>query len=103
MPLFMAKKKVFMWLKTGTKTIDVRKGTPRKGEVAVFQSGAALLEFPIVKKETGKLTEVITQENFRAIVPAARNLKDALDYLQAIYGTEEGVFTAYHLARRKAQ
>jgi ASC-1-like (ASCH) protein len=101
MPLFMARKEVFMWLKAGIKTIDVRKGKPLKGEVAVFQSGASHLEFPIIKKETGRLTEVITQENFRAIVPTARNLSDALGYLQAIYGTEEGVFTAYHLTQRK--
>ena len=102
-PLFMARKEVFKWLKEGVKTIDVRKGTPRKGDVAVFQSGVAHLEFPIVKKETGELTEVITQENFRSIVPKARNLKDAFDYLQAIYGTEDGVFTAYHLGLRKVQ
>ncbi len=101
-PLFMARKEVFTWLKAGAKTIDVRKGTPWKGDVAIFQSGANCIEFPIVKKETGKLTEVITQKNFRAIVPTARNLRDALNYLQTIYGTEEGIFTAYHLAQRKA-
>ena len=71
--------------------------------VAVFQSGANYLELPIVKKETGTLTEVITQENFRSVIPTARNLKDALDYLQEIYGTEKGVFTAYHLAQMKKQ
>ena len=102
-PLFMARKVVFRWLKAGTKTIDIRKGTQEKGDLAVFQSGANCVELLIVKKETGKLAEIITQENFRAIVPTARNLKDAADYLQAIYGTEEGIFTAYHLATRKAQ
>ena len=101
MPLFMAKKEVFAWLKAGTKTIDVRKGRPRHGEVAIFQSGANNLELSIVKKEIGALTEVITQENFRSIIPIAKQLNDAVDYLQAIYGTKEGVFTAYHLTQMK--
>jgi ASC-1-like (ASCH) protein len=98
-PLFMAKKEVFAWLKAGTKTIEVRKGRPWSGAVAIFQSGANYLELPIVKKETGTLREVITQENFKSIVPTAEQLKDALDYLHGIYGTKEGVFTAYHLAQ----
>jgi hypothetical protein len=98
-PLFMAKKEVFAWLKAGTKTIDVRKGRAWSGDVAVFQSGANYLELQILKKETGALTEVITQENFRLVIPTAKQLKDALDYLQGIYGTEEGVFTAYHLGQ----
>ncbi len=97
----MAKKEVFAWLKAGTKTIDVRKGRPRHGEVAVFQSGTNNLELSIVKKEIGALTEVITQENFRSVIPVAKHLNDAVDYLQAIYGTREGVFTAYHLTQMK--
>ena len=95
----MAKKEVFAWLKAGTKTIDVRKGRPWSGDVAVFQSGANYLELKILKKETGARTEVITQENFKLVIPTAKQLKDALDYLQGIYGTEEGVFTAYHLGQ----
>jgi hypothetical protein len=102
-PLFMAKKEVFAWLKEGTKTIDVRKGTAWKGEIAVFQCGASYLELPIAQKKTGALTEIITQENFKSIIPTARNPKDAIDYLKAIYGTGGGVFTAYHLAQTEKQ
>ena len=101
MPLFMARKEVFAWLKAGTKTIEVRKGVARNGEVAFFQSGVNCLQLSIVKKETGTLTEVITQENFRSIIPSAKNLRDAIDYLQGIYGTDQGVFTAYYLSDQK--
>ncbi len=100
MPFFVARKEVFAWLKSGAKTIDVRKGPPRKGDAALFRSGAHRIEFSIVKTETGKLAEVITQENFRSVIPTARNQKEAVDYLGRIYGAGEGVYTAYHLAPR---
>ena len=93
----MAKKEVFLWLKTGSKTIDVRKGTPWNGNTATFQCGPYHLELPIVKKETGKLAEVIRQDNYKAVIPTAKTREDALDYLRAIYGTDEGTFTAYHV------
>ena len=97
----MAKKEVFAWLKAGTKTIDVRKGNPRTGNVAFFQSGPNCLEMTIVKKETGLLREVIRQDNFKLIIPTALALKDAHEYLQTIYGSDVGVFTAYYLAQPK--
>ncbi len=99
LPLFMAKKEVFLWLKTGVKTIDVRKGTARTGDTAKFQCGPNYLELPIVKKETGKLTEVIRQDNYTAIIPTARSLEEARDYLRRLYNEDRGVFTAYHLAQ----
>jgi hypothetical protein len=100
-PLFMARKEVFAWLNAGTKTIDVRRGVARNGEVAFFQSGVNCLQLSIVKKETGTLKEVITQENFRSIIPTAKNLGDVISYLQGIYGTDQGVFTAYYLSEPK--
>lgn len=103
LPLFWAKKEVFTWLKTGTKTIDVRKGGPRTGNVAFFQSGSNHLELFIVKKETGLLNEVIRQDNFKLIIPTAVTLKEAIDYLQMIYGSDAGVFTAYYLDQSKKQ
>ena len=101
MPLFMAKKEVFGWLKAGTKTIDVRKGGAWKGEVAVFQSGANYLELPIVKKETGKLTQIIRADNYRQIIPIAENLQAALSYLENLYGEDDALFTAYYLSKQK--
>ena len=101
LPLFPAKKEVFAWVKDGRKTIDVRKGKARRGEIAVVQSGTSYLKLKIVKKETGKLTEVIRQDNYKSVIPTARTREDALGYLRAIYGTDEGVFTAYHMAQLK--
>lgn len=102
MPLFMAKKEVFEWLKSGAKTIDVRRGTPRKGGTAVFQSGACCLEFPIINREVGTLEEVITPENFRFVIPTARTLEEARGYLRRIYlSNDGGAYTAYHLGHPK--
>ncbi|MCW4017562.1 MAG: hypothetical protein NWF00_02580 [Candidatus Bathyarchaeota archaeon] len=96
-PLFRAKKEVYTWLKEGTKTIDVRKGNPRQGDIAIFQSGAHYLQFPIIKKETGKLYQVIRADNYRQVIPSAENLEDALNYLRNIYNDCGGSFTAYYL------
>jgi ASC-1-like (ASCH) protein len=103
MPLFLAKREVYKWIQEGRKTIDVRKGTPRRGEVAVFQSGANNLRLLIVKRETGKLEEIIRSDNFKMVIPSAIDVENALDYLRGIYGSEDGVFTAYHLTQLKKQ
>ena len=99
LPLFMTKKEVFVWLKDGTKTIDVRKGKPSRGETATFMSGPNLLRLPIVKKETGKLAEIIRPDNFKSVIPTAKTHIDALNYLQTLYQTSEGTFTAYHVSQ----
>jgi ASC-1-like (ASCH) protein len=100
MPLFPAKKEVYAWLKEGKKTIEVRKGQARNGNTAVFQCGASYLRFPIVKRETGKLTEVIRKDNYKQVIPIAQCLEEALDYIQTLYSIEGCVFTAYYLTRQ---
>ena len=97
MPLFLAKKEVFEWLKQGLKTIDVRKGNPKPGEIAVFQSGPYTLKLKIVKKESGWLAEILRLDNYKAVIPSAVQLGDALDYFTGIYGVCDGVFTAYYV------
>lgn len=97
MPLFMAKREVFAWIKQGRKTIDVRKGQPRQGDIAVFQSGANHLRFHIFKRETGKLAEIVRPDNFKLVIPQAENLQSALNYLHDLYGNYDGQFTAYYL------
>ena len=98
MPLFFAKKEVFQWLSQGQKTIDVRKGNPKPGEIAVFQSGRKILRLKIVKTECGKLTEILRLDNFKAVIPSAVVLEDAVGYLNEIYGFDGGAFTAYYVA-----
>jgi len=39
MPLFVIKKEVFEWIRRGNKTIELRRGKAKKGDVAVFQCG----------------------------------------------------------------
>jgi len=39
----MVKKEVFEWIRTGQKTIELRRGKAKKGDVAVFQSGRNIL------------------------------------------------------------
>jgi hypothetical protein len=100
LPLLFAKKEVFIWLKEGKKTIDVRKGSPRPGDVAIFQSGPFSLTRKILKTETGALGEVVRKDNFRQVIPSAAVLGDAIAYLRGLYCDYDGVFTAYYLSSK---
>lgn len=100
MPLLFAKKEVFIWLKEGKKTIDIRKGYPKPGEVAIFQSGPSSLTRKILKTETGHLSEVVRTDNFRQIIPSAEVIGNALSYFKGLYGDYDGVFTAYYLSAK---
>jgi ASC-1-like (ASCH) protein len=101
MPLFILKKEFFSWIKDGEKTIEVRKGNAAVGDIAVLQSGANSLRLPIIRKETGKLDEIIRQENYRQIIPTADNLETALGRFQVLYGSDVELFTAYYLESPK--
>jgi ASC-1-like (ASCH) protein len=100
-PSFTVKRELFSWIKDGTKTIELRKGNASRGEIAVFLSGKEYLRLSIIKKETGSLAEVIRQDNFRQIIPSAERLQDAIDFLKALYKTDQGPFTAYYVERIK--
>jgi ASC-1-like (ASCH) protein len=97
-PLLYAKKEVFEWLKSGQKTIDVRKGKPYRGEIAVFQSGPYSLRLKIVARESGKLKDVVRRDNYKFVIPTASRLEDAVAYFFGLYANCDGVFTAYHVA-----
>jgi ASC-1-like (ASCH) protein len=98
MPLLYAKKEVFEWLKSGQKTIDIRKGKPQRGEIAVFQSGPYSLRLKIVARESGKLKDVVRHDNYKFVIPTASSLEDAVAYFFGLYANCDGVFTAYHVA-----
>jgi ASC-1-like (ASCH) protein len=100
MPLFPAKKEIYAWLKDGKKNIEVRKGQAKSGDTAVFQCGASYLRFPIVKRETGKLAEVIRKENYKQVIPTAECLEEALNFFQTLYCVEDCEFTAYYLKKQ---
>ena len=75
----------------------MRRGKAQKGDTAIFQCSFDILRLPIIKKETGKLSEIVTEDNYKTIIPTANSLKEAIEYLQKLYGDIEGVFTAYYL------
>jgi hypothetical protein len=98
LPFLLAKREVFLWLKEGKKTIDVRRGNPKPGEIARFQCGPYSTELKVVRSATGPLLELVCEDNFRLVIPSAACLADAFAYLRGIYGSLDGVFTAYYLA-----
>lgn len=97
MPVFRTKKEAFEWLKTGEKTIDVRKGDPCRGEIAVYLSGRKVLRMKITKREMGRLEEVVRSDNFRLVVPSSVTAEGAIAYLRQLYNGYDGVFTAYYV------
>jgi hypothetical protein len=98
LPLFRTKKEAFEWLTSSKKTIDVRKGNPHRGEIAVYLSGRKVLRMRIIKRETGKLGEVVRSDNYRLVIPSALAIDDAFAYLRELYDVYDGVFTAYYIA-----
>ncbi len=97
LPVFRTKKEAFEWLSSGKKTIDVRKGDQFRGEFAVYLSGRNVLRMKIVKRETGKLDEVVRSDNYRLVIPSALFLDDALAYLRGLYVEYNGIFCAYYV------
>jgi hypothetical protein len=97
LPLFRTKKEAFEWLTSNKKIIDVRKGNPHRGKVAVYLSGRKVLRMRIIKRETGRLVEVVRSDNFRLVIPPAVVIDDALAYLRGLYDGYDGVFTAYYI------
>jgi hypothetical protein len=98
MPLLRTKKEVYKWLKQGKKTIDIRKGKPHRGEYAFFQCGQKMLQLKITKTETGRLTELVREDNYWLVIPSAKTLEDAIVYLRELYGAYDSVFTAYRVS-----
>jgi ASC-1-like (ASCH) protein len=94
----LAKKEVFEWLKLGRKTIDIRRGKPKQSDRVLFISGPYRLEMRVVGTQSGRLYELIRQDNFKQIIPSAESVDDAVIYLRRIYGGSDGVFTAYFIA-----
>jgi len=92
----MVKKEVFEWIRTGQKTIELRRGRAKGGDQAVFQCGRSLLRGKIVRKVEGTLSELLNDTNFKRAIPSAASAQEAEAYLKSLYGTTEGTFTAYH-------
>jgi len=98
MPLFMVKKEVFEWVKTGQKTIELRKGKAKAGDQAVFQCGRNIIRGKIISKDEGNLSTLLHNLNFKQIIPTANSAEEATAYIKKLYGTTDGTFTAYRFA-----
>jgi len=92
----MVKKEVFEWIRTGQKTIELRRGKAKQGSNAVFQCGMKIIRGIIVRKEEGSLTDVLRQDNYKKIIPTAHDLEEAIKFIEKLYKTIEGIFTAYY-------
>jgi ASC-1-like (ASCH) protein len=98
MPLFLSKKEVLVWIENDAKTIEIRKGNPKRGDIAFFSSGPNKLKRRIIKRETGKINDLLRLDNYNSIIPTAKTLEEAIGYIQTLYGTDKGTFTAYYLS-----
>ena len=96
MPLFMVKRESFEWIRSGRKRVEVRKRRMERGVNAVFLCSKWMLKGKIVRKERGKLSDVVNGSNFRDVIPVAENLREALEYIERLYGKSEDEFTAYY-------
>ncbi|MEM3618140.1 MAG: hypothetical protein QXK47_03590 [Candidatus Bathyarchaeia archaeon] len=96
--MFMVKKEVFEWIKTGQKTIELRKGKAKAGDHAVFQCGRNILIGKIIGKDEGNLATLLHNLNFKEIIPTANTVEEATAYIESLYGTTEVTFTAYRFA-----
>jgi len=103
MPLFMVKKEVFEWIKTGQKTIEIRKARAKSGDQAVFQCGQNILRGKIIRKHEGNLHTLLGSLNFKEIIPRANSVGEAKAYIEKLYGTTNGTFTAYQFSLIKVK
>jgi len=97
-PLFMVKKEVFEWIKAGKKTIELRKGKAKSGDQAVFQCGGNILRGKIVRKDEGNLRTLLQSLDFKQIISTANSIEEAEAYIERLYETTDGIFTAYQFA-----
>jgi ASC-1-like (ASCH) protein len=74
----------------------LRRGKARKGECISFLNGRnESVRGRILKKNEGNLEDVLNATTYKKIIPTAKNLNEALDFVKKIYQSTEGEFTAY--------
>jgi ASC-1-like (ASCH) protein len=95
MPLFMVKKEIFEWIRSGRKTVELRKGKAKSGDQAVFQCGRNILRGKITRKYQNNLEAILQIMDFKKILPIANSAEDVKERMKQFYGTTDGIFTAY--------
>ena len=99
----MVKKEVFEWIKTGRKTIELRKGKAKAGDEAVFQCGRDILRGKIVRRDEENLQTLLQSLDFKRILPTANSVGEAKAYIEKLYGTTDATFTAYQFSLIKVK
>jgi ASC-1-like (ASCH) protein len=95
-PAFLIKKQVYDWVLTGEKTIELRKGKSQNGGRVAFLNGQRkCLKGRILRKREGKLEDVLNVATYRKIVPTAKTLDDAVEFIRQLYQSTDGTFTTY--------
>ena len=95
-PAFRTKKQVYDWVKTGEKTIELRKGKTQNGSCIAFLNGRKqCVKGRILRKREGKLDEVLNEATYRKIIPTAKTLDEAVAFIKQLYQSTDGIFTAY--------
>jgi ASC-1-like (ASCH) protein len=96
MPAFLTKKQVFEWIKTGEKTIELRRGRSQNGDSIAFLNGQReSVKGRILRRREGRLEDVLNAATFRKIIPTAKNLDEAVAFVKHIYKSTDGTFTTY--------
>jgi len=96
MPVFRTKKQVYQWIKRGEKTIELRSGKSLNGDNITFLSGRGqTIKARILRRQEGKLEDLLNAATFRKIVPSAKSLDEALTFVREIYPLADGMFTTY--------
>jgi ASC-1-like (ASCH) protein len=103
LPLFIVKKEVFEWIRTGLKTVEIRKGKAKAGEWAIFQCGRSIIKRRIITKVEGELLFLLRNFAFKEIIPTAESVEEAQAYIQSLYGTTDRIFTAYQFATTQVE
>ncbi len=96
MPTFLTKKEVYDWIRNGEKTIELRSGKPMQGTNITFLNGRRqTVKARILRKQEGKLEELLNIATYSKIVPTAGSLDEAISFVKRIYPMSEGTFTTY--------
>ena len=96
MPAFRTKKEVHDWITSGRKTIELRKGKAQNGESIAFLNGRnQTVRGRILRKREGNIGDLLNAATYKRIVPTARTLDEAMEFIKHIYFSLEGTFTTY--------
>jgi ASC-1-like (ASCH) protein len=96
MPAFLTKKEVFDWIITGKKTMELRKGKAQNGGRIAFLNGRnESVRGKILRKHEGRLEDVLDIATYKSIIPTAKTLDEAMDFVKRLYPSTKGTFTTY--------